>query len=167
MLGSFVAGAYTGTLNAASLGLTREGYRLRWAYAYDNIEQTDGYGAANLIESFLEGVAVWIGGIFMEWRAGVLAAVNPWSGLAASGSSAFDLGIVGRAATNVGGALVLTATAGTPAANSPASLTAALAIVDNGFNMEPNFGPTHRETPFMFRIYPTSIGGNTRYFSVT
>lgn len=167
-----MAGAFTATYqapsdSARSLGLTQEGYRLRWQHGMDNVDETDGYGRGTWIEGFYQGINVWIGGVFKEWQQGILRATAPFQSFAPSGVTTFDSGIVGRAATNVGGTLILASTAGTPAASSPATLTAAIAIQDSNFNIEPTFGPTHRMTPFLFRIAPVAVSGNTRYFSCT
>jgi hypothetical protein len=171
MIATFVAGAYTSTYqpagsSATSLGLTEEGYRLRWSYQTDDIDKTDAYGST-LIESFYQGANVSIGGIFKEYTTTTVKAVTAYTPLAATGVSTFDLGVIARAATNVGGPLILTATAGTPAAASPASLTAAMAIIPKGFSVEPLLGPTHRKMPFLFQIYPTTISSATRFFSTT
>lgn len=155
MIASFVAGAYTGTLATDSIGLTKEGYRLRWQYQTDDIDRTDAYGAGTLVEQFYEGVNMWISGIFMEWTQFVLNAVSPYYPWTEAGGD-FDLGVISRAASAVASALVLTSTSGTPAASAPSSITAPLAIQDKGFNLEMLFGPTHREVPFMFRIIPSN-----------
>lgn len=168
MLASFVAGAYTGTWNGTSIGLTKEGYRLRLQYGTDDIDSTDAYGKT-LIEQFFLSTSVAIGGIFMEYKAGSVAPVTPWYPLVATG--ALDLGIISRAASAIGKTLVLTSTTGTPSAASPASLTAAVAIQAKGFNVEMLYGPTHREIPFLFTIIPVTTmdsgGGGAQFFTTT
>lgn len=171
MLGAFVAGAYTSTYapggsGGGAMGLTKEGYRLRWSYDTDDINQTDGYGSTT-IEMFLHGLNMWIGGIWMEWNANVVGAANPWGEYTNTGVSHLSLGIVARAATTVGGTMVLTTVAGTPAASSPATMTIPVAIQDKGFNVEYLLGPTHREVPFLYRIMPTTVSSRTQFFSTT
>lgn len=171
MLGTQVAGAYTATyqptgLSQTDIGFTERGYLLRWSYNYDQVENTDSFGQGTLIESFYQGVNIWVGGTFKEYKQGPLYAVAPWQTFAPTGANTFALGVVGRAATYVGGPLILTATAGTPAASSPASLTATMALIDNGHQVEQLYGPTHRMTPFLFRIYPYSSTG-IKYFTTT
>lgn len=172
MLGTFVAGAYTGTYqipsgSAIALGLTQEGYRLRWTYSTDNIEATDAYGQGTLIEMFYQGINVWISGIFKEYKTQPLASTAPWNALPATGAGTLNLGIVGRVASAVGGQLVLTSTAGTPAASSPATLTAPVVIQDTGAQVEVLLGPTHRTTPFNYRVIPTLVSTDIRYFTTT
>ena len=173
MLGTFVAGAYTGSYTKTgdtlrSLGLTEKGFMLRWTYVTDDVDNTDSYGQGTLIEQFYQGVNVWIGGIFKEYTQGTLYAVGAYQTLIApTGVASFLLGTIGRAATNVGGPVVLTAVSGTPAASSPATLTAAMAIPDKGQQTEMLFGPTHRTIPFLFRIIPTTISSNATYFTTT
>jgi hypothetical protein len=166
MLGTFVAGRYSGTLNAVDIGITEDGYHLRWKFEKDPVNKTDAYGST-LIESFYQGANVWCGGVFKEFKAGVIAAVSPYNTWANVGAVNFDLGIIGRADTGIATALVLSATAGTPAAVNPATLTAQV-VQDDSAQVEQNFGPTHRKTPFLFRLYPTNPSGVIiRFFSTT
>lgn len=176
MLGTMVAGAYTSLYtapsdSARSLGMTQEGFRLRWQYNTDDVDNTDTYGQGTWIEGFYQGLNFWVGGVFKEYIQGSLNAVLPYQStggalFAPTGVNTFKLGVVGRAASAVGGQLVLTATAGTPAASSPASATFALVIQDKGNPVELLLGPTHRMLAFMLRVIPTTSSG-TLYMSTT
>lgn len=171
MLGTMVAGSYTASytpsgLALTDLGFTERGWMLRWSYNGDDVDNTDTYGQGTLIESFFNGLNMWIAGVFKEYKQGPLYGVAPWQTFAPTGANSFLLGTIGRAATNVGGPIVLTSTAGTPAASSPATATFPMAIQDRGHNIEQLYGPTHRTTPFLFRIIPVSSSG-IRYITTT
>ncbi len=135
----------------------------------DDFTNSDTYGQGTYIESFYQGMNVWVSGVMNEWRAQTVAPVTPYQSWGPAAGD-FDLGVVSRAATDTAKVLVLTATAGTPAAAKPASLTASLAIQEKGFNVEVLMGPTHRMVPFMFRIIPNYISLSAvgaRYFTTT
>jgi hypothetical protein len=159
LLGNFIAGAYTGTYNSVNLGLTEDGWHLKWQFDHDMVDKTDGYGTT-LIEMFIIGCQVWVGGTFKEWSdAGddgdepirVVAPYNTWP---PEGAGEFGLGIISRASSALAKALVLTSTTGTPAAANPITLTASKSIIDNNFTVEQVYGPRHRTTPFMLRLLP-------------
>lgn len=163
-LGTFIAGQYAGVYGAAALGTLEKGWRLRWQFHKEVIADTDAYGQTP-IDSIYRGASVWIGGVFMETKAGVIAVTSPYNSYAPTGASAFELGIIGRLDTGVAGALVLTAIAGTPAASSPTSLTATLAIQEED-QVEQQWGPTLRKTPFMMRCLPY-LSTTVRFFSTS
>lgn len=129
------------------------------------IRKTDAYGDTP-IEGFYQGAEVWVGGIFKEVIAGVIATVSPYNSWAPTGAVEFGLGTISVADTNTAHTLVLSSTGGTPAASTPASLTAAAAIIDDGFDVEQLFGPTHRMTPFNYRLYPY-VSSTTKFFACT
>lgn len=170
MLASFVAGAYTSTWqksadSARSLGLMQEGFDLQWEVPMDVVGSSDTFGSS-VIESFYQGLNCFIQGTAKEWQQGVLGAVSPWNTLAPTGATSMNLGIIGRAATDTGGPLILTSTAGTPSASSPASLTAGSCLLAENFSINMRFGPTHRVIPWRFRLYPY-LSSTIKYFSST
>lgn len=172
MLGSFVAGRYSAAItypavSAKSLGIMEEGYRIGWRYFKDVIRKTDAYGHSP-IEAFHLGLEVFISGVAKEWLEGVLRTIaigTTWMGTGAGQN--FNLGVIGRADTDNAGALVLTATALTPAAASPATLTAALCHQVEEDDPNLLFGPEHRTMPYRFRVYPYDNAGTIRFFSST
>lgn len=168
MLGVFVAGRYSGAYNASDLGMLTEGWRLRWNFGKDAVEQTDEFGVS-YIEGFFLGCNMWVGGQFEEWKTENATAVSPWSTYTTTGTVNFDLGgPIGVADSATSLPLILSATVGTPAASSPASATFHQAIIDANFNVEQLYGPRHRVTPFMFRIVPYNpTGTEIRYASFT
>ena len=168
-LGTFIAGRYTGIYASSDLGILEEGWRLRWQWLKEMIEKTDAYGDTP-IDAIFRGCSVWIGGIFKEINVGVYKAVSRYNDWTPTGTPSFDLfnattGPIGTLDTSKVVTLVLSVVTGTPAASTPASLTAAAAIQDTD-QIEQMWGPTHRKTPFNFRLYPY-VSTTTKFFSCT
>ena len=172
-LGTFVAGPYTATYyapsdSARSLGIMEQGYNVGYSMRRQILARTDTYGETP-IEGFYQGAEVNIQGTATEWLAGVMKAINPyntWNGSVAAAAGTFSLGQVGKADTDNAGVLVLTATAGTPASASPATLTATLALLAENFDVSMLFGPEHRKMPWRFRIYPY-LSTTVKFFTPT
>jgi hypothetical protein len=165
-LGTFVAGRYTGTYNSVDLGIMEGGYEISWAISMENIDNTDAYGDT-VIDQVLRGMNVFAQWNAKEYKAGPLAAATPLSTLPPTGTSSLKLGLIGRLATDVAATLVLSATAGTPAATSPASLTAAEAILAEGYDVRLLFDSRHRKVPVRMRLLPYTASTDTIFFSTT
>ncbi len=151
MLGVFIAGAYTGTLNSVALGITDDGYTLQIEPKQQNIEKSDVFGDA-MIDSVFRGTNFFLQTEFMETKAGPLAAAYPWAALGVQG-------IVGRLASNVATPLVLTSTVGTPAVATPATFTASLTILAPGSNPEFQYNSRLRTLPVRLVLLPYDVGG--------
>lgn len=146
-LASFIAGAYTGTMAASALGITKTGYKLSWESKAEMLEESDVYGM--MVMDFLAlGTNWYCQTEFLEANgAAPIASAYPWGSMGVQG-------IIARLATDVAGALVLTATASTPAASSPASLTASKAILTPGFQPELLYSSRLRTLPCKFSLLP-------------
>jgi hypothetical protein len=172
-LGTFIAGRYSMTYqapsdSARSGGIQEKGYYLDWSYKKDVLDRTDQFGQGVKIESFLQGVNVHLSGVAKEQLSGVMKMINPFNGWAGTGVSNFNMGVVGVQDSDNSGIVILTATAGTPAAASPATLTATLCILAEDFDVTLLFGPEHRTYPWRFSVLPYLASGTTyRYFSST
>lgn len=173
-LGSFVAGRATGSYDppgapaAADIGLTEEGYTVSAQHALELVERSDGHGA-QAIEGIWQGLTnVQISGRFLEWKNAVLSLLYPYGAVVtATGASYLGPGVIGRLATAVAGALVLSAVAGTPAAATPASLTALFASVAENFPVEWALDSRLRRTNFRLRVWPYDDAGITKYIAFT
>jgi hypothetical protein len=170
MLGTFVAGRYSATYqppgeSAYSIGIMEEGYQLQYRALASVINKSDAYGMTP-IEAFHQGFEVFIAGSAREWIAGVHKMLNPINGWTGGAGGIFSNGTIGVAHTDRAGTLVLTATAGTPAAASPASLTAAYAMLAENFDVSMLFGPAERLMPWRLRIWPYSSSG-IKFFTTT
>lgn len=172
-LGTFIAGAYTATGNyqaagATTLGITQKGFTIKVKHHTENIDETDTYGRT-LIDQIFMGTEVTIDAVMTEWLAQVLRQLQPWQATAFAVSGAannFSLGTIGKLASDMDSALVFTATAGTPAAASPATLTVTQAIIHEGVDMDVLLGPGHRKIPLKWRALPYSSTG-IHFFSCT
>ncbi len=117
-LGAFIAGRYSSTYAASSLGITETGYDLVFAPQYEKIDESDAWGLT-LIDLVYRGVRAQVIARSLEYgAAGILGAIWPWGTYG-------TLGVIARMSvvSSLAGALVLTSTAGTPAASSPTTLT--------------------------------------------
>lgn len=166
-LGTFVAGRYSSTWNSGSLGLIEKGYRFSFQVIKDMIANTDAY-AGMVIDAIYQGITnVFVQANSKEWTTTVLAAVTPYSAMVDTGAGFLGPGVIGRLDTGIAQALVLTATTGTAAASSPATMTATYSILAENFNVEWLLGPEHRIVPIRFRIYPYDDTGTIKYLTVT
>lgn len=163
-LGTFISGQFTGTLGGTALGILEDGWRLRWQWLKEMIDKTDAYGDSP-IDAIARGASVWVGGVFKEVNAKNTTAVSPYNSYAPTGASSFGLGTIGILDTSVVATLILTALAGTPAASTPATATFTSVVQDTD-QVEQLWGPTHRKTPFNFRVYPVSNTG-IKFFTTT
>lgn len=174
MLGTFIAGRYSGTYNAVDVGITKEGYELEQDADIEEIGETDAWGA-----SVIDGI--WRGGNCHlqfnseEYKAGSLAAFWPYgAGLAGPGvlgtlfdSTQVTLLPIGQFASNIAKAMVLTVQAGTPAVNNINTLTATLALLAKNYNGKLLFNSKLREVPVRQRLYPYTVSGITKFFATT
>jgi len=171
-LGTFIAGSYTGTYThpagqPVTLGITKQGYNIGLQHTLQNIDESDAYGRT-LIEQIYQGTNATIDFEPIEWLVQVLRALSPFqtTGMPVTGAGGSVLGTIGMLSSDRAGVLILSATAGTPAATAPASLTASYAIIHENFDARWTLGPNHRTIPLRFRLLPYSSTG-IRHFSVT
>lgn len=157
-VGTFVAGAYSAVRNSVALGLTEDGWNLQWEPKQEAIERSDAYGDM-LLDMVWRGCNWFFQAEFLEYRAGTINATYPWGTMG-------QPGVIGRLASAVASALVLTATAGTPAAASPATLTATYSILAPGFNVDAVYSSRLRTMPCRLALLPYESGG-TKNFVLT
>lgn len=148
---TFIAGPYTATLGASTVGIQEEGYRIEHSVfkrliTGDNFAQTPQ-------DAVFRGMEVLVSYRLEEYdAAGAATAFWPY------GASYLTMGQVGRLDSNVASQLILTATAGTTAAGSPATVTLPLCILAEGFPVDLLFAPDLRVIPIRQRAYPNSSG---------
>ena len=149
----FIAGPYTATYRGQALGQAAEGYRVSHQF-FKRIITGDSYAEGPQDEVY-RGMEMFVNFRCIEYdAAGITALAFPFA-------NRWNHGLVGRVSKQQGlcGALVLTAIAGTPAANAPASLTLTNCILAEGFPVELLFAPDLREVPVKLRAYPTQNNG--------
>ena len=146
-LGTFVGGRYSSTLNSVDLGLTRDGYTLVIVPKGEMVAQSDAY-AQTLLDYFFAGCDASVVLDSLEYKAGPIAAIWPWGTIGA-------MGIIARLASAIATSLVLSSTSGTPAASSPATLTATRAIIAPGTNISLLYTSKLRMVPIRFDLLPS------------
>ena len=158
-LGTFIAGAYTSTWNAVAVGLTKEGYRLRFQFAKRLIDKSDAYGDT-ILDAVYRGVNVNLTLQAIEYAAKTTGPAFPYAALGV-------LGVIGRLDSAIAKPMVLTSTAGTPAAAAPATWTGSKCILGENNNVEWVYDSSNREVPIGLRVYPYDNTGTTTFWIET
>lgn len=135
-----------------------EGYELLLDPKHQLVNRSDAYGDT-LIDTIVRGADWSLVCEAMEYKAGPIAAVGQ---IASMGT----LGIIGRLGSDIAQALVLTATAGTPAATTPATLTASKALLAPNANPRILFNSELRRVPLRFALLPYDSSG-IKFFTMT
>lgn len=149
-LDTFVAGQYTTTHNAVSVGITEEGFELQQDSKAQNVTPTDAYGES-IIDFVYRGGDVYIQFEGKAYKAGSIAPFWPWGTLGA-------MGVIGRLASNVASATVMTALAGTPAASAPSSVTTTLTILAPNNPARLLYNSKLRTVPVRLLVLPYDSG---------
>src|SRR5262249_60888522 len=100
----------------------------------------------------------------VEYKTGSLTAFGPFGVL---GTITLSSSPIGQLWSSISQAMVLTATAGTPAAGSPATITVAKAFLAPNFNPRLLFGPTLRKVPVRQVCLPQIVSSNLVHFTLT
>lgn len=161
-LGTWIAGRYTGVYDSSSLGIMQDGFEIVYDHKEQEINRSDAFGDS-LIDTIARGGNWSIQYEAMEaWLTGVKRAVLPYA------SNLGELGTIGTLGSAAAKALVLTATAGTPAAASPASLTATLCkLAPNSQTSVFRMNSVLRTMPVRMVFLPYDVSGTVKHFSTT
>lgn len=152
-LGAFIAGRYSSTYGGSTLGITQTGYDLIFAPQYERIDESDAWGLT-LIDLVYRGVRSQLVCRALEAAAaGMQGAIWPWN------ASFGTLGTIARMSvvSSLTSAIVLTSTAGTPAANSPASLSISRAQITED-SLALTYNSTLRRVPLAFHVIISDSG---------
>ena len=161
-----VAGAYTATFAAVALGIMDDnGFELSFTPQGQDINDTDQFGMS-LIEGIYRGANVRIRFRAKEWTTGVQNLIHTF-GAKATATPAWKMGVIGRKYTDIAGVLILTATAGTPAAASPATFTASSALLSPNTNLSFLFTSKLREVAFEMILLPYTSTGDVVWATTT
>jgi len=164
-LGTFIAGRMSAAYNSVDVGMTRQGHEIEVQLKADLIDETDLYGLT-MVDAVMRGGDAFYNAVFREYKAGPISILTrPFGG---------TLGLLTNAANPIGTllsdkaqALVLTATAGTPAALTPATLTASKAILAENYPVKIVHDSRLKELPIRMRLFPYVSGSDTIFFSTT
>lgn len=159
---TLIAGQYSVTWNSVAMGIMEGDQSVPTIEAQaesEPVASTDKYGRMNVDDVYL-GANAFAQFVCYEYRAGTKACWWPW------GSSMWLTGVVARLGYSLSQALVLTAIAGTPAAASPATLTASKSLLAFGYNTKLLYGPTIRKVPIRLRLYLYDTAGGALGYAV-
>lgn len=162
-----VAGRYSGTWAATSLGITSDdGYELSWVTHAEMINATDAFGNS-MLEFLYRGADFKIRWTGLEYSTGSLRPAWPW-GAGGPDGAGFRMATTALLGTASASALTLTATAGTPAATRPATLSAAFSVVSPNTQHSLRYTSKVRAVPVELVLFPEAVGGGvTAWFTTT
>lgn len=176
---NFIAGRYDGTWDAVALGMTRNGFEIMVTPNYEQINDSD-LGGESLLDLIYLGANCTVRCECKEYATGAVSPFWPFTGAAtAVGGSSNGLGRafsstypVGRLASDLAKALVLTVAANTPAAGGgtgkPTSLTGTYSILAPGQNGQLMMNPKLRHIPLFMQLLPYPFASNDyRHFATT
>lgn len=159
---NFVAGRYSATYAAADVGMTREGYTVAQESKNEVIEQSDQFGES-VLDMIYRGGAMRCRFESKTYKAGATAPFWPWGAIGTLSTAAAP---IGRSAYDTAASFVLTATAATPAAAAPATLTASKSILAPG-SRDLLFDSRLRHVPIELIFLPTLSAGTTTWVALT
>ncbi|WP_020474929.1 hypothetical protein [Zavarzinella formosa] len=162
-LDTFIAGKYDGTYDAVAVGITDQGFELEQNSSAEMIEESDAYGAT-LIDWIYRGGSVNLQFLCKAYKAGSITPFWPWGAL---GVHSTVVAPISRLASDVATAVVLTATADTPAETAPASLTGSLAILAPNSPAKLLFNSKLRQVPVRLQLLPDVDDGTVSWFTIT
>lgn len=158
-----MSGAFTSTYNSVATGPTKDGYRFTHAMGGQAIDQSDTYGDS-LLDWVTRGGSVRISYTCLSYAGGISPiypfAASIWT-LAAAATP------IGRLASDIASSLVLTSTTGTPAAATPATLTATKAVIPPGFSTDILYDSRLREVPVQLALLPVNSSGTVTWATAT
>jgi hypothetical protein len=145
------------------LGITKNGYKLRFSAKQKKIDKTDAY-SLTLVDTINAGGDWSLFCESLEYKTGPLAALTQFQG---------TLGLlskIGETGSDNAESLVMTVTAGTAAALNGAAintLTASNAILSPDADISLMFDSTLREFPIMIQFLPFPDDGVAKHFQTT
>lgn len=160
-LDTFIAGRYSGAYDSVDVGITRDGFELQQNNVTEAIDETDAYGGS-LIDFIYRGGNVFIQFTSKAYKAGSITPFWPWA--STLGKMLGSSSPIGRLASAIAKAMVLSSTANTPAAASPASLTGSLSILAPNFDGRLMFNSKLREVPIRLQLLPYESGSDVQWF---
>lgn len=163
-LDTFIAGRYSSTYDAVDVGITEGGYELDQGAAGEMIDESDAFGGS-AIDFIYRGGQVFMDFKCLAYKAGSIAPFWPWGALGVLLTAAAPLG---RLASDVAKAHVLTSVAATPAAAAPATLTGTKSILPPNYSAKLLFNSKLRTVPVRLQYLPyDATGGTFRWFALT
>lgn len=154
--GPIIAGPYSGAYNTVDVGFTLEGFKYAQEYSGEELDQSDIFGKTLFDIVYLGGKSR-ISFISRTFKAGSMTPFWPWG---AFGVLATIAAPISRLASAIAKTFVLSSVANTPAAASPASVTANLAILPPNTTGELLYDAKARNVPIVLQLLPYETGGD-------
>lgn len=164
-LATFIAGRFSATYNAVDVGITRQGHEIEITLKQETINESDLYGLTT-VDAVVRGGDAFYQAEFREYKSGSISCfTQPFT--AAAGGIFSTAKPIGGLASGLAQALVMTATANTPAAATPATLTASLALLAEGYPVKLLFDSRLRPVPIRMQLYPSVSTGTGTWYTQT
>lgn len=150
---SFLAGRYSVTLGASSVGQTGLDSLIIEHQVFKQLIVGDNF-AETPQDAVFRGMAEFIQMTLLEYNAtAARAAFWPYGSIYGT----MDV-VIGTLDQTNAAQIVMTALTGTPAVATPATITAPKCILAEGYPVSILFAPKLREVPVRMRMYPNSSG---------
>jgi hypothetical protein len=131
------------------------------------ISESDAYGLM-AVDAVYRGISdVFVQATMLEWKAASVVAALPYNAMGVSGATTLEPGVVARLDSDVAGTMVWSATAATPAAAAPATMTATYAVVAEGFDVKWALNSKLRKLPIRWRCYAYNDAGTIKILTAT
>lgn len=157
-LDTFITGRYTTTYNTVDVGIQEEGFELGMQTKEDVIEKSDAFGDM-IIDTIYRGVNWTLMFTGLAYKSGTYTPFYPFGALG-------TVGIISRLGSDLAVALVMSAVSGTPAAATPASLTATKSKLAENYDGKLLFNSRLRTVPIRQRFLPYDSGsGVIKHFT--
>lgn len=169
--GPLIAGAYTATYNAVDVGFTLDGFKYGTEWKQEIIEQSDLHGET-IIDFIFRGLNAQILFTSRTFKIGAFTPFYPWG--TALGTIFTDAAPIGRRASDVALAFVMSVKANTPAAATISgvttinTLTATKSILAPNFRGELLFDSKVRQIPIQLQLLPyEGTSGTAQHCTLT
>jgi hypothetical protein len=127
------------------------------------LDESD-YLGGSVMDAIYRGGNAFLTFESLAYKAGSITPFWPWAGLGILSTLA---GPIGRLASNVAGSMSLTSTPNTPAAASPATLTAPSAILAPNQSARLLYNSKLRKVPVRLQLLPFLNGNNVQWWLQT
>lgn len=144
------------------MGITEAGFELQQSSKAELLNETDIHGESTA-DFVFRGGDVFLQFNSRTYKAGAISPFWPWGALGIMSTAAAP---IGRLASDVAGAMVLTAVAATPAAAAPATLTATKSILAPNFDGKLLFNSKLRNVPVRLQCLPY-LSTDIKWFVLT
>jgi len=151
-----ISGPYHSTWNGTYLGATEDGYEVEHTF-YSEPIRGDNLGDA-IQDEIHRGCDVYVNFTCIEWSKAVGAAGPAGGPISWPQAASRAAGVIGDVLSDGAGALVLTATANTPSAASPATMSFTKATLARNFPVRVVYASRLRRLPLRMIAYPQSAG---------